>query len=165
MAEFAQEIVAARTHRLQPERRLVVRPPAPAPTRQRACTVRQEPVDSRERRRRLADGLRLLAYDLADGGDARCDSAPPAIRRSMASSSIAAQSSSPSRHRRGRIGATINSRSPSLKTVRLAARLPLSTLDTYRGESGSMVCVSYQLKKCPRYRSIRSRVASVCSVR
>ena len=40
--------------------------------------------------------------------------------------------------------------SPAASVSRWPARLPLSTVETYSGRSGSSVRVSYQLNRCPR---------------
>ena len=62
-------------------------------------------------------------------------------------------------------GRVVSVRSPSAIASSAAARLPLSTLETYRGCRGASVIVSYQLRKCPRKRSSPSRVFSVRSRR
>ena len=46
-------------------------------------------------------------------------------------------------------GARTASLQPCSKTHRLASRFPLSTVETYRGDSGSSVVVLYQLRRCP----------------
>ena len=54
---------------------------------------------------------------------------------------------------------------PAASVSRWPARLPLSTVETYSGRSGSSVRVSYQLYRCPRYRWSLSTAASVRDVR
>ena len=54
-------------------------------------------------------------------------------------------SPSPSNTRRGTMGSSGKDRSPTRSVSRWAARLPLSTVDTYIGSSGCRVWVSYQL--------------------
>ena len=56
-------------------------------------------------------------------------------------------------------------RQPSARATSAPARLPLSTVETYRGRSGARVRVSYQLRRCPSCRSRPSIVPSIRSTR
>ena len=55
----------------------------------------------------------------------------------------------------------VERRSPWASAMSAAARLPLSTVETYRGWSGASVAVSYQFRKWPWCRSRPSSVVSV----
>ena len=61
--------------------------------------------------------------------------------------------------------AAASSWKPLASTSKLPARLPLSTIDTYRGCNGASERVSYQLKKCPWCRSMPESVSNVRCVR
>ena len=58
-----------------------------------------------------------------------------------------------------------HSYSPSRRAIRLAHRLPLSTVDTYRGSRGRAVSVEYQLYRWPRHFSSPSRVSSILEIK
>ena len=66
------------------------------------------------------------------------------------SASIAAQT------RPSSTGASAMSRHPWASATRWPARFPESTVETYGGSSTRRFSRSYQLKKCPRTRGIRS---------
>ncbi len=83
----------------------------------------------------------------------------------MTSSSRPNVSSSPSQVCQRRRGACNKARQPCPNVRRHAARLPLSTVETYRGGSGARLRVSYQFIKWPRYRSSFSMLSKVARSR
>ena len=54
--------------------------------------------------------------------------------------------------------------SPSRRAMRQPRRLPLSTVDTYRGRRGAQVEVSYQLYRCPLHLSSPSTVSRMWEI-
>src|ERR1035437_495622 len=79
----------------------------------------------------------------------------------QASRTIASVSAMPLVEAGGRAGACRRSSQPRASTQKQARRFPLSTVETYFGWSGSLVRVSYQLRKCPSYRSNRASESMV----
>jgi hypothetical protein len=59
------------------------------------------------------------------------------------------ESRSPSHASMRRTGPAATSSHPCFNAMRHPAKLPLSTVDTYRGRSGCRFFVSYQLRRCP----------------
>ena len=62
-------------------------------------------------------------------------------------------------------GACTSSMQACATASRWPLRLPLSTVETYIGSSAALRCVSYQFRKCPRWRGNSASVAKVASSR